>query len=114
MEVIKDEGLVARASYLGDQLRSTLGRLQRTYPRIADIRGLGAMLGVEFNDPKTGAPDPDFAKRVQAKALEEGLLLLTCGVHFNVIRFLMPLTIPDVVFAEALRVLGRSVESASA
>ena len=67
------------------------------------------MIGVEFNDPQTGEPDPGFAKRVQTKALEEGLLLLTCGVHFNVIRFLMPLTIPDAVFAEALGVLERAM-----
>ena len=50
----------------------------------------------------------------QAKALEEGLLLLTCGIHFNVIRFLMPLTIPDAVFAEALQILERSIRAAAA
>jgi 4-aminobutyrate aminotransferase len=113
IEVIGDEGLVERANDLGGQLKSMLGRLQNTQPQIADIRGLGAMIGAEFNDPKTGEPDLGFAKRVQAKALEEGLLLLTCGVHFNVIRFLMPLTIPDAVFAEALGMLVRSIKSAS-
>ena len=112
IEVIRDEGLVERANHLGGQLSSMLGRMQKSQPQIADIRGLGAMIGVEFNDPKTGEADAGFAKRVQAKALEEGLLLLTCGVHFNVIRFLMPLTIPDAVFAEALGILERSIESA--
>jgi 4-aminobutyrate aminotransferase-like enzyme len=113
IEVIRDEGLVERANHLGGQLNSMLGRMQKSQPHIADIRGLGAMIGVEFNDPKTGEADAGFAKRVQAKALEEGLLLLTCGVHFNVIRFLMPLTIPDAVFAEALGILERSINSAS-
>jgi 4-aminobutyrate aminotransferase len=49
----------------------------------------------------------------QAKALEAGLLLLTCGIHFNVIRFLMPLTIQDAVFAEALQILERSIKAAA-
>jgi 4-aminobutyrate aminotransferase len=113
IEVIGEEGLVERANHLGGQLKSMLGHLQKTQPQIADIRGLGAMMGVEFNDPQTGEPDAGFAQQVQAKALEEGLLLLTCGTHFNVIRFLMPLTIPDAVFAEALGVLERSIKSAS-
>jgi 4-aminobutyrate aminotransferase len=78
------------------------------------VRGLGAMIGVEFFDPSTRKPDAAFAKRVQSLALENGLLLLTCGVHFNVIRFLMPLTIPDAHFAEALGILERAVDEAAA
>jgi 4-aminobutyrate aminotransferase-like enzyme len=71
------------------------------------------MIGVEFADAKTRAPDSVFARKVQARALEDGLLLLTCGIHFNVIRFLMPLTVPDAVFAEALRILERSIRAAA-
>jgi len=69
------------------------------------------MIGVEFADAKTREPDPAFAKKVQARALERGLLMLTCGIHFNVIRFLMPLTIPDGVFAEALEILEQSIKA---
>ena len=72
------------------------------------------MIGVEFIDPQSALPDAAFAKRVQANALDAGLLLLTCGIHFNVIRFLMPLTIPDDVFTEALRILERSIKGAAA
>jgi 4-aminobutyrate aminotransferase len=90
-----------------------LGQLQKTVPHIAEVRGLGAMIGVEFIDPKNREPDPAFVKIVQAKALEAGLLLLTCGIHFNVIRFLMPLTIQDAVFAEALQILERSIKAAA-
>jgi 4-aminobutyrate aminotransferase len=111
VEVIRDENLVERASRLGDELRARLARLQRDVPQIAQVRGLGAMIGVEFADAKTREPDPAFAKKVQARALENGLLLLTCGIHFNVIRFLMPLTIPDAVFAEALQILERSIRA---
>ena len=111
IEVIRDERLVERAVRLGDELRARLGRLQSETPQIAEVRGLGAMIGVEFADAKTREPDPAFAKKVQARALERGLLMLTCGIHFNVIRFLMPLTIPDGVFAEALEILEQSIKA---
>jgi 4-aminobutyrate aminotransferase len=113
IEVIRDERLVERANQLGGEIKSLLGRLQADLPQIAEVRGLGAMIGVEFVDAKTREPDSMFAKRVQARALEDGLLLLTCGIHFNVIRFLMPLTVPDAVFAEALGILERSIRAAA-
>jgi len=111
IDVIREEGLVERAARLGSEIRTRLARLQRDTPRIAEVRGIGAMIGVEFADPDTREPDPVFAKQVQARALERGLLLLTCGIHFNVIRFLMPLTIPDPVFAEALDILEQSIKA---
>jgi 4-aminobutyrate aminotransferase len=113
IDVIENEQLVERANRLGNALRHMLGDLRNAEPRIAEVRGLGAMIGVEFIDPRSGLPDPAFAKRVQAYALDAGLLLLTCGIHFNVIRFLMPLTIPDSVFTEALQILEQSIKSAT-
>jgi 4-aminobutyrate aminotransferase len=56
-----------------------------------------------------GAPDADLTKQVQAAALKLGLLLLTCGVYGNVIRYLFPLTIEDAVFAEGLGVLDAAM-----
>ena len=63
------------------------------------------MIAVEFMKPGTGEPDAEFTKRVQARALERGLLLLVCGVYSNVVRFLFPLTITEAVFDEALGIL---------
>ena len=114
IDVMQDERIVERSAELGAALYAKLGALQKTYPHIADIRGLGAMVGIEFLDPATREPDAALAKRVQSHALENGLLLLTCGVHFNVIRFLMPLTIPEAQFNEALAILERSVAAAAA
>ncbi len=74
-------------------------------PQIVDVRGPGAMVAVEFFKAGTQEPDADFTKRVQARALERGLLLLVCGVYSNVVRFLFPLTIQDAVFDEALGIL---------
>ena len=113
IDVIESEGLVERANRLGDRIRRALEHARAEYPQIAEVRGLGAMIGVEFADPRTGTPDADFAKRVQTHAFEAGLLLLTCGIHFNVIRFLMPLTIQDAVFEEALGILEASIRAAA-
>ena len=114
IEVILDERLPERGQALGDQLKAELASLRTQVPQIADIRGLGAMVAVEFNRLGTDLPDADFAKRVQAEALKRGLILLTCGVNANVIRFLFPLTIPDVVFAEALALLRGAMQAAVA
>ncbi|RJG20900.1 4-aminobutyrate--2-oxoglutarate transaminase [Massilia cavernae] len=105
LEVIAEENLIERANVLGERLTKRLHELRRAVPQIADVRGPGAMVAVEFTRPGTGEPDADFTKRVQASALAAGLLLLTCGSHGNVIRFLFPLTISDALMDEALDIL---------
>jgi 4-aminobutyrate aminotransferase len=103
LDVMAEEQLPARAQKLGDQLIGHLIAQRALYPkRLGDVRGLGAMVACEFVQPSTGAPDADTTKLVQMAALKRGLLLLTCGVYGNVIRFLFPLTIEDNVFAEGL------------
>ncbi len=65
------------------------------------------MVAVEFNDPQTGEPSAEITRQIQQQAQENGLLLLSCGVYGNVIRFLYPLTIPDAQFTKALDILAR-------
>ena len=108
-----EEALLPRATRLGDGLRGRLEAVRPFVPQIAEVRGLGAMLAIEFQVPETGAAAPDFARRVQQLAMAQGLLLLTCGVYGNVIRFLMPLTTPDDVFAEGLDILERALRTAA-
>lgn len=110
LEVIEEEQLCARAKTLGEKLQACLRTAQASVPQIAQIRGVGAMIAVEFQ--QDGQPDTAFAKRVQAAALKQGLLLLTCGVYGNVIRFLFPLTISDAVMAEALEILDTALRTA--
>lgn len=105
LDVIEEERLCQRAQTLGARLTGYLGELARAVPHIAEVRGVGAMVAVEFRDPANGRPDAEFTKKVQSHALAHGLLLLTCGVNGNVIRFLFPLTIPDTVLDEALQIL---------
>jgi len=103
LDVIAEEQLCARANRLGAQLCEALESTGN--PAIAQIRGRGSMIAVEFNDPASGAPSGEIARAIQKRAMEKGLILLTCGVHGNVIRFLYPLTIPDAQFKESLTIL---------
>ncbi|CDW92926.1 MULTISPECIES: 4-aminobutyrate--2-oxoglutarate transaminase [unclassified Thiomonas] len=112
IDVMHDEQLPARGQRLGDQLKARLESLRAQVPQISDVRGLGAMIAVQFNDPASGKPDAAYTKAVQAEALRRGLILLTCGVDYNVVRFLFPLTISDAVFAEALDILEASLLAA--
>lgn len=114
LDVIEEEGLCQRAENLGARLKQRLQSLRSDVPQIAEIRGPGFMNAVEFNKPKTGEPDAAFADKVRKEALERGLILLTCGVYGNVIRFLAPLTIDDEVFGEALDVIEASMKAAAA
>ncbi|HID4045876.1 TPA: 4-aminobutyrate--2-oxoglutarate transaminase [Pluralibacter gergoviae] len=107
LDVIEEEQLCQRANQLGQHLKEVLEHARQSCPAIADIRGQGSMVAVEFNDPATGKPSAEFTKQVQDKAKQEGLLLLSCGVYGNVIRFLYPLTIPDAQFSKALDILAR-------
>jgi len=112
LDVIEEEGLCDRANELGSRLRQKLESIRSTTPEVIDIRGPGFMVAVEFGNPSTKEPDPDFTTRVRLEALKRNLILLTCGVYGNVIRFLAPITIPDEHFAEAMDILEASVAAA--
>jgi len=109
LDVIEEEGLCERAERLGARLKQRLQSLAASVPQIADIRGPGFMNAVEFNLPGSKTPNADFANKVREKALAKGLILLTCGVYGNVIRFLAPITIEDGVFGEALDILEETL-----
>ncbi|MEH4692018.1 4-aminobutyrate--2-oxoglutarate transaminase [Atlantibacter hermannii] len=105
LDVIDDEKLCQRANELGAQLTDVLEQAQSGSKAIAQVRGLGSMIAVEFNDPETDKPSAEITREVQQAALDQGLLLLSCGVYGNVIRFLYPLTIPQEQFTRALTIL---------
>lgn len=105
LDIIEEEQLCERAQKLGAELVEVLQQAKAACPAIVDIRARGSMVAVEFNDPQTGKPSADITRRYQRLALEAGLMLLSCGIHGNVIRFLYPLTIPDAQFKQALDIL---------
>ncbi|MDX2482584.1 MAG: 4-aminobutyrate--2-oxoglutarate transaminase [Pseudodonghicola sp.] len=112
LDVIEEENLCARANELGGRLRQRLEAIRATTPQIIDVRGPGMMVAVEFNTADGSAPSPTFTNSVRLEAEKRGLILLTCGVYGNVIRFLAPLTIEDAVFAEALDIIEASITAA--
>ncbi len=111
LDVIDSEQLCQRAEALGARLCTCLHELAAVVPQLADVRALGAMVAAEFLDPATRMPDAAFARSVQQIAMEHGLILLTCGMHSNVLRFLFPLTIEDPVFDEALAILSAAMQA---
>jgi 4-aminobutyrate aminotransferase len=111
LETIRDENLVANARARGAELSAGLRELMADHPGIGDVRGPGLMVGVEFvKDRATREPDGELTEAVAARAAEAGLLLLTCGIDHQVIRWIPPLdvTVPEVeealgIFEGALR-----------
>lgn len=108
LDVIQEENLTERSAKLGADLRAFLEGLHA--PEITQVRGLGSMLAVEFGDDDS--PNAAFTAAVQKEAMQRGLLLLTCGAHGNVLRFLYPLTIPDEQFAQAKAILAECFQAA--
>ena len=111
LDVIETEKLCARAERLGSTLLARLSDLQTRWPCIGEVRGLGAMVAMELvKDCRADAPDADLAKALVQAAGRRGLVLLSCGIYGNVIRFLTPLTIPDGILAEGLAILEAALE----
>jgi len=112
LDIIEDEQLCERSNRIGEQMKGRLEAIKaagNTTP-IGEIRGLGAMVAFDLVKVAAGNnPDPDQAKKLTSQALENGLILLSCGIYGNTIRLLAPLTIPDNHLAEGLDILERSL-----
>jgi 4-aminobutyrate aminotransferase/4-aminobutyrate aminotransferase/(S)-3-amino-2-methylpropionate transaminase len=112
LDVIEKENLCERANRLGARM---IERLQQMKARddtapVGDIRGLGAMVAFEMvTERDTHKPDPEATKALTAKALEHGLILLSCGYYGNTIRLLAPLTIADDTLEEGLDIIEQSL-----
>jgi 4-aminobutyrate aminotransferase/(S)-3-amino-2-methylpropionate transaminase len=110
LEVIEQEGLCARAVAIGETMVGTLRELAREIPAIGEVRNLGAMVAMELvKDRDPHAPDADLTKALTKRAAEKGLVLLSCGLYGNVIRFLVPLTVSDAVLREGLGIVTESL-----
>lgn len=117
IEVIEEEGLLARSLALGEMLTARFAEIgSRVAPyRMWDIRGLGAMLAVEFvTDFDTATPDAAFTKAVIAHAHARGLILLACGMHGNALRIMVPLTASDQIINEGLEIFEAALIAALA
>jgi 4-aminobutyrate aminotransferase / (S)-3-amino-2-methylpropionate transaminase / 5-aminovalerate transaminase len=113
LQVIEEEGLLERAEAIGKTLRSRWEHIAQDVPEVGDIRGLGAMIGIEFvTDRDTREPDGDLVGRLMAETAKRGVLTVPCGPDHNVLRHLLPLVITDEELEEGLDVLAESAEAA--
>jgi 4-aminobutyrate aminotransferase len=110
IKVLQEEGLLENATERGAQLQDGLTELQGRFPVMGDVRGLGLMVGCEFTNPKSGQPDADITKKVVGHALDEGnLILLTCGMYGNTIRWIPPLVVSEAQINEGLEIFERAL-----
>jgi 4-aminobutyrate aminotransferase/(S)-3-amino-2-methylpropionate transaminase len=106
LDTLEQEGLVERANHLGALVRARLEPLQKQYDCIGEVRGLGAMIGIEMADPVTREPATELTARLLQACLQKGLILLKSGAGNNVIRTLMPLVISDDQVHEAFDIFS--------
>lgn len=112
LDVVESENLCQRATDIGEHMQARLREVAAKQKSIGDVRGLGAMVAVEFfHDGDHARPAPELVKAIIAEALKRGLLLLSCGSYGNVLRLMVPLTIEQNVLEEGLDILAASIEA---
>jgi 4-aminobutyrate aminotransferase len=113
IRVIREERLVENSARMGQHLVAGLSAMQKKYPVIGDVRGLGLMVAVEFTTAQ-GEPDTRTAKAVRVECLKRDLMLLTCGPYGNVVRWIPPLIATQGQVEEALKIFDSALaETAS-
>jgi 4-aminobutyrate aminotransferase len=114
LDIIEEEQLCARSNRIGARMIERIQQMKEDSEStpIGDVRGLGAMVAFELVKARGGhSPDPDKVKQLTAKALENGLILLSCGIYGNTIRLLAPLTIPEAQLEEGLDILEHALRA---
>ncbi len=110
IEKMEREDLSGRSETIGEMIRAHFTDLKNQYPVIGDVRGLGAMCAVEFVDPATGEPAKELVSKILKRSFEKGVVMLSAGVHSNIIRFLSPLVITDEQLLEGLDIIREVME----
>jgi 4-aminobutyrate aminotransferase/(S)-3-amino-2-methylpropionate transaminase len=111
LEVMREEQLLKRSQEIGRFMSSRLKGLQVRFPCIGEVRNLGAMVALELvKNMRAEEPDAELTKAVVQAAGRRGLIILSCGVYSNVIRFLAPLTISDALLKEGCALFEQALE----
>jgi len=106
LEIFEEERLLERCRHVAAKLTAGLEAIQARHPRIAEVRGLGAMVAIElFEDAEHRRPAAELTAQVVARARDKGLILLSCGTYYNVLRVLVPLTVEDEVLERGLAII---------
>jgi 4-aminobutyrate aminotransferase/(S)-3-amino-2-methylpropionate transaminase len=113
LDAMEAERIPAHAQRTGDRVKARFRQWAEQFPCIGDVRGLGAMVGMEIvTDRESRTPDKALTGRILTASLERGLVLLSSGTYGNTIRVLAPLTASDAVIDEGLDVMGAAIEAA--
>lgn len=112
IDVLEEEKLPQRAAKVGKEIMTRLKKFAEGNPLIGEIRGRGLMIGIEFDDAQ-GGPSREINKEVVAKCLEQKLIVLTCGSHSQVLRFIPPLNVSDAEAEKACEILEKSINGVS-
>ncbi|NRT30502.1 4-aminobutyrate aminotransferase/(S)-3-amino-2-methylpropionate transaminase [Clostridium beijerinckii] len=111
IEKIEKENLCEKSLKLGGYIMERLNEMKEKYTVIGDVRGLGAMVGLEFvKDRSTKEPAADLVKSIIKKCYENGVIFLNAGILGNVIRFLPPLVMTDEQVKYGMDVLEESIK----
>lgn len=115
LDVLEEERLIESANRVGAHLKSGLDALAADCCRIGEVRGIGAMVAVEFvRDRESLEPAPELVQRILDACRESGLLLIKCGIDRNVIRFLAPLNATDLDLEDALAIFRDAIRKSTA
>lgn len=113
LKTFEQENLLEKANALGKSLRDGLLAIAEKHPEIGDVRGLGAMIAVElFEDGDREKPNAKLTAEVVSRAREKGLILLSCGPYYNVLRILVPLTVEEAQVRQGLAIIGECFDEA--
>lgn len=104
LDIFEEENMLEKSTILGQKLRSRLEQWQRQFPIVGEVRGIGAMLGIELVQQE-GSPAADAAKQLAAHCFENGLIILVCGSYGNIIRILAPFVITDEQLSKGLDIM---------
>ncbi|HGY9251087.1 TPA: aspartate aminotransferase family protein [Escherichia coli] len=108
LKVFEQENLLQKANDLGQKLKDGLLAIAEKHTEIGDVRGLGAMIAIElFEDGDHSKPDAKLTAEIVARARDKGLILLSCGPYYNVLRILVPLTIEDAQIRQGLEIISQ-------
>lgn len=113
LKILSSSSFLTRVNHVGDLISSTLNNWKNKYTCIGDVRGLGAMLLVEFvKDRDTKEPDVEIAMEIIKDAVSHGIILIRAGLYSNCIRLLPPIVMTDEQLAEGLQVLENAIQRA--
>ncbi len=113
IKILSSDAFLARVNHVGNLITSTLNNWKNKYACIGDVRGLGAMLLVEFvKDRNTKEPDVEIAMEIIKDAVSHGIILIRAGLYSNCIRLLPPIVMTDEQLAEGLQVLENAIQRA--